>query len=152
MPSPEASRRNGQKGGRPPGSKNTTTIEKELYREELRRLVVADLEPMVRAQIAAAKGVSHFFQRNEDGKWVELVDPHAVLTALNSGEKDTYYWVHTQHPSTAAFADLLNRALDKPKEPAFEVSVQADLTLIERLEAGRKRAAADARKRGGQRR
>ena len=151
MPSPEASRRNGRKGGRRRGSKNKATIEKALHREELRRLVVAELEPMVRAQIAAAKGVSHFFMRNDAGQFVELVDSKAIQTALNSDDQDTYYWIHTQNPSTPAFADLMNRALDKPKEQEFDVNVRGNMDLITRLEAGRQHAAAHARKRAGER-
>ena len=47
----------------------------------------------------------------------ELVNnPKAIETALNCGDKDSYYWIFTKDPSVQAFTDLMNRALDKPAE------------------------------------
>jgi hypothetical protein len=39
-----------------------------------------------------------------------------------------------------AFTDLLNRALDKPKEQELEVKIASDEDLLARLERGRERA------------
>ena len=39
--------------------------------------------------------------------------------------------------SIQAFTDLMNRALDKPKEQELEVSVRGELDLVQRLAAAR---------------
>lgn len=112
MPVPKGQRY----GGRQKGTKNKATIDKELQLEVLRQIVAEEIEPMTRAQIASAKGVSHFFLRNDAGQFVEVTDPKMIQTALNAGEEGKYYWVHTQNPSTSAFADLMNRTYGKPPE------------------------------------
>ena len=118
MPSPDASRANGRKGGKPKGTKHQATINKELYREVLRALVTAELEPMVKKQIKHAQGIDHFFLRNEKTKQFEQVkDPALIQAALNSGDEGSYYWIFTKDPSVQAFTDLLDRTLDKPAQP-----------------------------------
>lgn len=111
---------NRQGSGRPKGTtgiKHQATIDKELHREVLRQLVVAELGPMVKKQIAHAQGIDHFFLRNEKTKQFEQVkDPTLIEAALNSGDEGSYYWIFTKDPSVQAFSDLLNRALDKPPE------------------------------------
>lgn len=78
--------------------------------------MLANLSPLVEAQIAAAKGISHFFLRDKNGRFQRITDERAIETALNSGDEGSYYWTYTKDPSTQAFTDLMNRALDKPKE------------------------------------
>jgi hypothetical protein len=113
--------------GRPKGTtgiKHKETISKELAREVVRNLVTASLGPMVAKQIAHAQGIDHFFLRHPKTKQFEQVtDPKIIEAALNSGDKDSYYWIFTKDPSVQAFSDLLNRALDKPAE---QVKVTGD--------------------------
>lgn len=104
-------------GGKPKGYKHQGTIDKILYREELRRLVIAHLEPMAKAQIASATGISHFFLRDpKSGQFVKIEDPKLIEQALNSGDEGSYYYIFTKDPSIQAFTDLMNRALDKPMD------------------------------------
>ena len=59
---------------------------------------------------------------------------------LGQGEEVVEVW--EKDPSTQAFTDLLNRALDKPREQVFDVNVGAQDELIKRLDEGRARVAA----------
>lgn len=139
------SRENGKKGGRPKGAKNKSTLDKEAARERLRERVLAQFAPLIDAQIANAKGLSHFFLRDEKTKqFVRITDPKQIEIALNMGEGDgegKYYWIHTKDPSTQAFTDLMNRALDKPKEQPQEldVNLRGEVELVERLSRARQR-------------
>lgn len=114
---------------------------KALAREQTAALVYRDLTPMVQAQIAAAKGVAHFFLRAEDGTFTRLTNPEDIEKALNSGNESSYY-ISTKDPSTAAFVALMDRTIDKPIERQ-EVTGQdggpVELAILSRLTAARKR-------------
>lgn len=124
--------------GRPKGQQ---TLDKEALRERVRQRVAKELDPLLDAQLANAKGLSHFFLRDADGRFVMITDPKAIETALNMGDEGKYYWIHTKDPSIQAFTDLMNRALDKPKEQPQEVDVnlKGEVELVERLSRARKR-------------
>lgn len=78
---------------------------------------MADLDPMLSAQIASAKGISHFFLRDPKTKqFIRIEDPKRIQAALNAGEAGSFYWIFTKDPSIQAFTDLMNRTFDKPKE------------------------------------
>ena len=136
----QASRENGKKGGRP---KHRATLDKEAAREVVRQRVWQELTPLLDAQLANAKGLAHFFLRDEKtGQFVRVTDPKQIEIALNmgqGGEEGRYYRIHTKDPSVQAFTDLMNRALDKPKEQEIEVNVRGELELVERLAKARTR-------------
>ena len=140
----KSSRQNGQRGGRPKGRKNEATLSKEAAREVVRQRVLKDIEPMVAAQIANAKGISHFLLRDpKTGRFERLTDVEQIQAALNAdgAEEGSSYYVWTKDPSVQSFTDLLNRTLDKPKEQEQEIKLTGDDALIGSLLAGRKRAA-----------
>ena len=96
--------------GRPRGSQNTETIEKQVLRERLRAKVAAELDPLIEAQIANARGLKYLVARDrKTGKFERIkeaqVNPRAVIEVW---EKD---------PCVQAFTDLMNRTVDKPIEP-----------------------------------
>jgi hypothetical protein len=99
--------------GRPKGP-TAATINKILERERLRQIVCAELEPMIRAQIAHAKGVSYLVLRNPDGTFTRATNAAQIDAACKAGAQAVR--IFTQAPNTAAFTDLLNRALDKPAD------------------------------------
>jgi hypothetical protein len=134
-----ASRENGKRGGRPKGLKNTATLTKEAARERVRQRVLAELDPLLDAQISQATGISHFFLRNTLGPFEQVTDPALIAAALNAGDEGRYYWIFIKDPSIQAFTDLMNRALDKPKEAELEVSVRGEVELVRRLAAARMR-------------
>lgn len=88
---------------------------------------------MVRAQILHAQGIAHMFLRQKDGTFKRTDKPTEIEAALNSGDENSYY-IFTKDPSVQAFTDLMNRALDKPKEQAQEVDLKHDGTLTIRIE------------------
>lgn len=133
--------------GRPKGSKNPSTYTKEAARDALRQIVLREMEALVSSQIAAAKGIRFLVARNRaTGKFVRVTE--TVMQALLANGVDTeleLVEVWQKDPSTQAFTDLMNRALDKPKEQEQEIKLTAELTVVsERLAAARKRFAKKA--------
>jgi uncharacterized surface protein with fasciclin (FAS1) repeats len=112
----DSARRNGLKGGRPKGAKSRGTLTKEMAREYLRELVIAELEPLVQAQLAHARGIGHLYVRDKTGKFTKIENQARADELLATGKAEQDYWIFTKDPSIQAFADLLNRALDKPTE------------------------------------
>ncbi len=115
----KTSANNGKLGGRPKGSKSYSTLSKEAAREALRQIVLNEMGEMTAAQIAAAKGLSHFILRDpKTGKFERVTDPDRIVEALNADEakQGSTFYIHTKDPSVQAFTDLMNRALDKPAE------------------------------------
>jgi len=112
--------------GRPHGTKNENTVEKAAARELVRQMITEHLEPMIRAQIANACGVQHFFLRDPStGQFKRIPDPDEIEAALNAenASEGSTYWIFTQNPNVQAFSDLLNRAIDRPTE---QVQVTGD--------------------------
>jgi hypothetical protein len=115
--------------GKPKGYKHKQTLDKEAARQLLRERVTAELQPLVDAQIANAKGISHFFLRDpKTGQFVKIEDAKAIQVALNSGDEGSYYWIFTKDPSVQAFTDLMNRAIDKPIE-AVTHEIQGGISI-----------------------
>lgn len=140
----ESARRNGRLGGRPRGRRNNATLSKEESRELLRQRVLRDMEPMVAAQVAHAQGISHFMLRDpKTGKFERVTELAQIEAALNAdgAEEGSSFYIWTKDPSVQAFTDLMNRALDKPKEQEQEIRMTGDADLIAALMAGRARAA-----------
>ena len=97
------------------GAKYAKTVAKEQAREIVREIITGELEPLIEAQIASAIGVSHFLVRNKTtGKFERITDPDKIEAAMNAGGE--YYRIFTKDPNVHAFADLMNRALDKPAQ------------------------------------
>ena len=147
------SRRGGARpgAGRKKGTKWPSTITKERAREALRVYVLGHFKPLVDAQIENAKGISHFFLRDaKTGRFELVTDEKAILTALNSGQEGSHFYVYTKDPSIQAFTDLMNRTLDKPREQEIAVNLTGDADLLARLDRGRQRVAEARAQRGGQ--
>lgn len=93
-------------------------------REFVRAQVTAALGPMLRRQIAHSMGIGHLYTRDKAGKFTKIEDEAEQDRLLAEGVEGTNYWIFTKDPSVQAFSDLLNRALDKPKEQEIEISVR----------------------------
>jgi MOSC domain-containing protein YiiM len=106
-------------------------------RDAVRAIVFEEIEPMVRAQIAAAKGLSYLVVRDKKtGKFVRLT--RAMAKGQLKSEETIEVW--EKEPSTSAFTDLMNRTLDRPKEQEQEMRLTGDWDrLAARLASGRKR-------------
>lgn len=125
--------------GRKQGGKNAATLSKEQAREALRLIVMEEMRELVSAQLANAKGIKFLVVRQKaTGKFLRV--PKMGAEKLNPDEEIIEVW--EKDPSVQAFTDLMNRALDKPKEQEVEVKVTGELSLVpERLAAARKRLA-----------
>lgn len=112
------------RGGRRPGAGHPKGWDKERQRQKLRELFFQHQDAMVEAQIANARGIRYLVAREKkSGKFVEVTQEQAQ--AILAGKDDTLEMLEVweKQPSVQAFADLANRALDKPME-----QVTADVT------------------------
>lgn len=111
--------------GRKPGGQNAATIEKQVLRERLRAKVAAELDPLIEAQIANAKGIKYLVVRDrKTGKFLRIGEIGAGK--LKPDEEIIEVW--EKDPSVFAFTDLMNRTVDKPVEPV-EIEHSGDLTI-----------------------
>jgi hypothetical protein len=125
--------------GRPKGYKSPKTIEKEAARELTRQIITRSLEPMIQAQIANAIGIGHLYTRDKSGKFTKITTQAGVDELLAKGREGENYWIFIKDPSTQAFTDLVNRAIDKPKEQVQEIQTVGVDERIARLERARAR-------------
>ena len=128
-------------GGKLKGYQAPATISKEQAREALRATVLKHMDGMLAAQIAHAKGIGHLYTRDKAGKFTKIENQAQIDQLLIEGVENTDYWIFSKDPSVQAFTDLLNRALDKPKEQEQEIKLTGEADMIQSLLAGRKRAA-----------
>ena len=63
--------------GRPKGSKDPHTLEKQEYELQLRARIAQDVDKFYNALKLAATGVCHMMAKNRDGMWQEVTDPAA---------------------------------------------------------------------------
>src|SRR5690242_16795928 len=114
-----ASRKNGLKGGSPPGRKNDKTLLLEAEHEAFQQLVLQNLRPLFQSQLSVAKGVSYVYRVTEGPRGgksdPELVtDPEEIFEAIQAIEaggakgeivdeddestRYTYYHITTKAP------------------------------------------------------
>lgn len=123
------------RGGKRPGAgakkgqKHQATLSKEAAREALRQIVLEDMRELADAQIANAKGIKFLVVRQKSsGKFIRVTE---AMAKLKSGEEadNEIIEVWEKDPSVQAFTDLMNRALDKPKEQEQDLNVAAELVI-----------------------
>jgi hypothetical protein len=125
--------------GRPTGSKDPHTLEKDVARELVRAEITKVILPMVRAAIKRAMGSSYLVTRDaKNGKFIRVTGStlKSTQTAIEVWEKE---------PDISAIKELLDRAIDKPKE-ALEIESKTDWDgYRERINAQRQRLHAAAK-------
>jgi hypothetical protein len=112
---------------------------KEAAREFARQTIIASLGPMLRAQIAHAQGIGHCYTRDKNGKFTRVEKLAEIDRLLADGTEGEHYFIFAKDPSAVAFKELLDRALDRPKEQAQEIHVSGEIELSARLTAARNR-------------
>jgi len=90
----EISKRNGQKGGRPKGKKNQTTLEKEAILEAIKQRIFQKGDQLIGAQFSIAEGCSYLFKiihykegKGKKSKHVLVKDPErssGILMAMQN--------------------------------------------------------------------
>ena len=94
---------------------------------------------MLEAQIAHAKGLSYLVVRDtKTGKVLRVTE---AMAKARLGKDEEIIEVWEKDPSVQAFTDLMNRALDKPKEQEREIKLTGSEDLIAKLHAARARMA-----------
>lgn len=116
--------------GRPKGTLLPATISKIEARHLVRQMVIANLKPMIDAQVANSQGLKYLVVRDKrTGKFVRVTEamarqlegkPEAEHESIEIWEKD---------PSVQAFTDLMNRALDRPAEAEPDQPWKGELTV-----------------------
>lgn len=117
-------------GGMPKGKVTRKTLDKLMAREEARKQITASLGPILRAQIAHAIGIGHLYTRDKNGKFTKIESLSQIDQLLTHGTEGEHYWIFAKDPSTAAATDLLNRALDKPKEQEQEIKLTGSVDVV----------------------
>ncbi len=129
------------KRGPKKGAKHKATLSKEAAREAVRLLVLEQLRPMVDAQVANATGLKYLVTRDKKtGKFIRVTEAMAKQKSAEAEHEETIE-VWEKDPSVQAFTDLMNRALDKPKEQVQEVAITGLSEVLDRLDRGRARNA-----------
>lgn len=126
--------KDGRGGARPnsgpaKGTKYKPTLEKEAAREEFRKEVLRHLRPLLQRQIAHAMGIGHLYTRDKGGKFTKIENQAEIDRLLTEGVEDSDYWIFAKDPSIQAFTDIMNRALDKPKEQEQEIEHKGGITI-----------------------
>ena len=118
-------------GGTKVGYKQAPTLAKEAAREAVRQRITERLVPIVDAQIDAALGIKHFMARNpQTGEWKRLQSFREIEQALNDprAKDGSTYYIHTKDPNVQSARELLDRAIDRPRE-ALEVVHDGGVTV-----------------------
>jgi hypothetical protein len=123
-------------------------MDKIMAREVTRQIITDSLRPMLRAQIAHAQGIWHVYTRDKTGKFTKIENEAQAHKLLTEGTEGSDYWIFMKDPSTQAFSDLLNRALDKPTEAPQELHITGSLDIVTVLKARHARHARESESRG----
>jgi nucleotidyltransferase/DNA polymerase involved in DNA repair len=126
----------------PKGYRLPKTLDKLAARELVRQKVTEHLAPLLEAQIKHAVGLRYLVARDKTtGKFTKLTEEQAEKLLADGGEDSDRVVVEVweKDPSVQAFTDLLNRALDKPKEQEIDVNLRGAEAVVERLQAARRR-------------
>jgi len=107
-------------------------VPKAVVREAVRVAIQPHVKALVEAQVAQACGIKYLVVRDAAGKFVRI-GKAGLEERLAAGETLVEVW--EKDPSTAAFTDLMNRAIDRPKEQEQEIIVHDAEKMLERLDA-----------------
>jgi hypothetical protein len=129
MAKPRGGKREG--AGRPKGTLNPSTITKEQARDALRQIVLREMDALASAQIAHAKGLKYLVAREtKTGKFTRLTQEQTEKILAGESSEFAFIEVWEKDPSVQAFTDLMNRALDKPKEQDQDVNANVALRIL----------------------
>lgn len=104
--------------GRPRGSKSQKTLEKEEAKRVAREIILAELRPLLESQIANAKGIKYLVVRErKGGKFIRVTETMARARSGGMKPDEEAIEVWEKDPSVHAFAELMDRALDKAAQP-----------------------------------
>lgn len=116
--------------GRPKGSKNEETLERERVQAEMRRRIMKSTDELLNSQMSLAKGVQMLYRIDKDengkNKKPELVTSQAEIENYFAGDYDEqseYYFITTERPDNKAIDSLFDRTFGKAQQ---HVDVKSD--------------------------
>lgn len=113
--------------GKKPGTKHAATYTKEQAREALRQHVLEEMRELVSAQVSNAKGLKYLVTREKGtGKFIRVTE---AMAKAKQGQTEEIIEVWEKDPSVQAFTDLMNRALDKPKEQEQAIDAKVEMII-----------------------
>lgn len=113
------------------GTKYAPTISKEQARDALRQIVLREMDSLTSAQISHAKGLKYLVAREtKTGKFTRLTQEQTEKILAGESDEFAFIEVWEKDPSVQAFTDLMNRALDKPKEQEQDVNANVALRIL----------------------
>lgn len=110
--------------GRPKGSKNPETIQKEAALAIVRQRIAANADRIIGKQLSLVEGCQYLYviRTDEKGKKMkaELVKDESVIRQYLDGDldglSDEYYYITTERPDNNAAANLLDRVFGRPQQ------------------------------------
>src|SRR5438034_8140707 len=103
-------------GGRPKGSKNAVTLQKELDGDSYRAAVRLRLAQLQDVAFEQAMGLSEFYVKDAEGQWQRLTNPDMILMTMQTMEEGKVWRIFTKPPDIAANKYLTDQAIGKPTE------------------------------------
>ncbi len=118
-------RENGKKGGRPRGSKDPHTMEREEVMRQFRERVSRMMPALTVAQAALAKGLTFLYviktdRKGNKGKPQIITDTDTIEAYLSDelvNDEHEYYFMATEKPSNQALDSLQDRAFGRATQP-----------------------------------
>lgn len=114
------------KGGRPPGAKSHTTIEREAIMAQVKTRIANQAQRIVDAQMSIALGQQFLYKIHTNSKGIrekaELITDEWKIRAYLNGEFDyndegDYYFITTKEPINSAIDSMLDRTFGKATQP-----------------------------------
>lgn len=107
--------------GRPEGTKNPETLEREKVAEEIRLRILKSASKLLDSQMNLAQGVQMLYKiiKDKNGKKnkPELVtsqyEIEEYLAGAKDGSKEEYYFITTERPDNRALDSLFDRTFGK---------------------------------------
>lgn len=111
--------------GRPKGSKEPQTIEREATLKAYRSRVCRQAERLLDAELVVAQGCSYLYRKPKSApkgepRKAELVTDPEVIRKFIDGELDhdelDWYFITTERPDTGTIRGMFDRTFDRPAQ------------------------------------
>lgn len=111
-----------QGAGRPKGSKEQHTLDREAVLKAYRARVCQQAQRLLDAEMVVAQGCSYLFRKPKSGKErkAEVVTDEETIRRYLDGElhddATDWYFITTERPDTSTIRGMFDRVFDKPAQ------------------------------------
>lgn len=124
--------------GRPKGSKNQETLDRETALAEYRKRAAAQMNRLLDKQLSLADGCQYLYVVKKDDKGkrmkAELVKDEATIRAYIDGDLDgngdEFYYITTERPDNSAIVSVQDRTYGKAAQSIDHTTNGKDLGVI----------------------